>query len=88
MKLKVEKMSLCELKHSIGLKYSMLDSTAVSIFVDNLVILSHTVFVNSTNTSTNIETAVLSTQCFGALGNVFDIETLKTNEEKRFVLIL
>ena len=52
-------MSLCELKHSIGLKYSMLDSTAVSIFVDNLVILSHTVFVNSTNTSTNIETAVL-----------------------------
>ena len=53
-------MSLCELKHSIGLKYSMLDSTAVSIFVDNLVILSHTVFVNSTNTSTNIETTMLS----------------------------
>ena len=54
-------MSLCELKHSIGLKYSMLDSTAVSIFVDNLVILSHTVFVNSTNTSTNIETVMMST---------------------------
>ena len=46
MKLKVEKMSLCELKHSIGLKYPMLDSTAVSIFVDILVDLTDTVFVN------------------------------------------
>ena len=35
---------------------STLDSTAVSIFVDIMV-----VFVNSTNTSTNIETTVLST---------------------------
>ena len=36
------------------------DSTAVSIFVDILVELTNSVFVNRTNTSTNIETAVLS----------------------------
>ena len=35
-------------------------STHVSIFVDILVELTNTVFVNSTNISTNIETAVLS----------------------------
>ena len=38
-----------------------LDSSAVSIFVDMLVELTNTVFVNSTNITTNIETAVLST---------------------------
>ena len=38
-----------------------LDSTAVSIFVAILVELTNTVIVNSTNISTNIETAVLST---------------------------
>ena len=38
-----------------------LDSAAVSIFVVILVELTNTVFVNSTNISTNIETAVLST---------------------------
>ena len=38
-----------------------LDSTAVSIFVVILVELTNTVFVNSTNITTNIETAVLST---------------------------
>ena len=58
-------MSLCELKHSIGLKYSMLDSTAVSIFVDILVELTNTVsvsvFVNSASITTNNETAALST---------------------------
>ena len=37
-----------------------LDSAAVSIFVVILVELTNTVFVNSTNISTNIETAVLS----------------------------
>ena len=39
------------------------DSTAVLIFVDILVELTNknTVFVNSTNITTNIETAVLST---------------------------
>ena len=37
------------------------NSTAVSIFVDILVELTNTVYVNSTNISTNIETsAVLS----------------------------
>ena len=38
----------------------MLDSAAVSIFVVILVELTKTVFVNSTNLTTNIETAVLS----------------------------
>ena len=37
-----------------------LDSAAVSIFVGILVELTNTVFVNSTNISTNIETAALS----------------------------
>ena len=39
-----------------------IDSTAVSIFVDILVELTNTVFVfvNSTNVTTNIETAALS----------------------------
>ena len=41
---------------------STLDSAAVSIFVVILVELTNTVFVNSTNITTNIETAVLSTQ--------------------------
>ena len=39
----------------------LVDSTAVSIFVVILVELTNTVFVNSTNKTTNIETAVLST---------------------------
>ena len=39
-----------------------LDSAAVSIFVVILVELTNTVFVNSTNITTNIETAVLSAQ--------------------------
>ena len=38
-----------------------LDNIAVSIFVDIWVELTTTLFVNSTNISTNIETAVLST---------------------------
>ena len=38
----------------------ILDSTAVSIFVVILVQLTNTVFVNSINVTTNIETAVLS----------------------------
>ena len=38
-----------------------IDSTAVSIFVVVLVELTNTVFVNSTNITTNFETAVLST---------------------------
>ena len=37
-----------------------MDSTAVSIFVVLLVELTNTIVVNSTNTTTNIETAVLS----------------------------
>ena len=37
-----------------------LDSAAVSIFVVILVELTNAVFVNSTNITTNIETAVLS----------------------------
>ena len=37
-----------------------LDSAAVSVFVVILVELTNTVFVNSTNITTNIETAVLS----------------------------
>ena len=41
-------------------KYSILNSTAVSIFVVVLVELTNTVFVNSTNITTNIETVVLS----------------------------
>ena len=36
-----------------------LDSTAVSIFVVVLIELTNTVFVNSTNITTNIETALL-----------------------------
>ena len=40
--------------------FPILDSAAVSIFVVILVELTNTVFVNSTNISTNIETAVLS----------------------------
>ena len=43
------------LRHKWGI-----DSTAVSIFEDVLVELTNTVFVNSTNTTTNIEMAVLS----------------------------
>ena len=39
---------------------SSVDSTAVSIFVVILVELTNTVFVNSTNITTNIETAELS----------------------------
>ena len=61
---------------------AVVDSTAVSICVDILVDLTNTVFVNSTNISKNIETAVLSTQWLGAFGNVFDIEILKTNVGK------
>ena len=38
----------------------ILDSAAVSIFVVILIELTNTVFVNSTNITTNIETAVLS----------------------------
>ena len=38
-----------------------LDNIAVSIFVDIWVELTTTLFVNSTNISTNIEKAVLST---------------------------
>ena len=41
-----------------------LDSTAVSIFVVILVKLTNTVFVNSTNITTNIETAALSRIAF------------------------
>ena len=37
-----------------------LDSTAISIFVVILVELTNTVFANSTNITTNIETAALS----------------------------
>ena len=37
-----------------------IDSTAVSVFLVILVELTNTVFVNSTNITTNIETAVLS----------------------------
>ena len=37
------------------------DSTAVSVFVVIVVELTNTVFVNSTNINTNIETAKLST---------------------------
>ena len=40
--------------------HTALDSTAVSIFVFILVELTNTVFVNSTNITTNIETAALS----------------------------
>ena len=40
--------------------YLFLDSTAVSIFVVILVELTNAVFVNLTNITTNIETAVLS----------------------------
>ena len=39
---------------------AILDSAAVSIFVVILVELTNTVFVNLTNITTNIETAVLS----------------------------
>ena len=42
-------------------KGALRDSTAVSIFVVILVKLTNTAFVNSTNITTNIETAVLST---------------------------
>ena len=41
-------------------RVGLIDSTAVSIFVDILVELTHTVFVNSMNITTNIETAALS----------------------------
>ena len=43
-----------------GLWRCLLDSTAVSIFVDILVELTNTVFVNSTNITINIEMAALS----------------------------
>ena len=39
-----------------------MDSTAVSIFVVIFVELTNTVFLHSTNITTNIETSVLSTQ--------------------------
>ena len=44
----------------MGKMEQQLDSTAVSIFVDILVELTNSVFVNSTNITTNIETAALS----------------------------
>ena len=40
---------------------AVVDNTAVSIFVVILVELTNTVFVNSTNITTNIETVALST---------------------------
>ena len=43
---------------------SILDSTAVSIFVVIWVELTNTVFVNSINITTNIETAALSNVYF------------------------
>ena len=46
-------------KNKVALQF-LLDSAAVSIFVVILVYLTNTVFVNSTNITTNIETAVLS----------------------------
>ena len=51
-----------------------LESTAVSIFLVTLVELTNTAFVNSTNISTNIETAVLSKKHYSycnVLKNVF-----------------
>ena len=47
-------------RHHLNLPHH--DSAAVSIFVVILVELTNTVFVNSTNMTTNIETAVLSKQ--------------------------
>ena len=41
----------------------LLDSAAVSIFVVILVELTNTVFTNSTNISTDIETALLYSVC-------------------------
>ena len=41
-------------------QWLLLDSTAVSIFVVIVVELTNTVFINSTNITTNIETAELS----------------------------
>ena len=44
----------------LGAIWGRLDSAAVSIFLVILVELTNTVFVNSTNITTNIETAALS----------------------------
>ena len=46
---------------------AVVKNTAVSIFVVILVELTNTVFVNSTNKTTNIETAALSTQYLGSV---------------------
>ena len=61
--IKASVLSGPDLKHNLqrGLR---LDSAAVSIIVVILVELTNTVFVNSTNITTNIETAALfSTVC-------------------------
>ena len=47
-------------KSHSSVEHTVLNSAAVSIFVVILVELTNTVLVNSTNMSTNIETAVLS----------------------------
>ena len=66
--MKIKSVSMVHTKyfqHSIWKGFSPkaeLDSAAVSIFVVILVELTNTVFVNSTNITTNIETAVLSNQ--------------------------
>ena len=49
----------CNLFYRVAHKIP-LDSTAVLIFVGILVELTNTIFVTSTNITTNIETAVLS----------------------------
>ena len=54
---------LCITSRKFEIKFCFshsLDSKAVSIFIVKLVELTNAVFVNSTNISTNIETAVLS----------------------------
>ena len=54
-------LSFAHLYSLLGyLERARLDSAVVSIFVVILVELTITVFVNSTNITTNIETAVLS----------------------------
>ena len=76
---------MCHLyRHPIGcLTQKQVDwwkgSTTVSIFVDIVVELTNTVFVNSTNTSTNIETVMLSTD------NLVKLKELKLTIDKTFL---
>ena len=70
----------------------LLDSTAVSIFVVILVELTNTVFVNSTNITTKIETAALSKFCkssllYPTIGSKGELKSSQNHFQKVLTLV-